>query len=998
MYFSINTIDYNQIKDRLEINQSKMRTTAIVYLFKYNNTQYAYKEYKAAYKRNDVSQYLTDIIFTLTNNEFSSSLKAKMAMPEILVKNAGVVTGFMMHGIPEDCYYKTTNGKTKEFTLGKLISIIEDNNISRTTASDIDKKIIHFSKRLINDIAYLHSIGVVVGDGFSDDNILIRQVGERWYPYYIDVDSYGLAKSNNPIGTYNSVGFKPPEGDENTPPSVETDIWKMSVIIFRLFSKSPQVGEITKASDDPESLNRIKICFGVEACELIKKGLSEKANERPSVAKFDSVFNENETAQNPPWTNFEQSIEECVNELVNFVDYSLSKLHPEDGVYITSQGRKKIEKHFGIDNLYASKNKKIYDEILQMLNKKTKSNTVFEPANTFNGGFPTSSDANKPKQPQANTKKTDQNLLKKIKRVNTLLAFNLVTAILLVANLWLSKCQISLSYWNYIAVCLPIVSAIIYLFVTDITDEKKSTGWAKFDTVLSWLLGGSFIPVLGGLYALFVDVDNDTFALSFLRISEIVLVVFAIPFLAITTIQGIRYLKNNKFNDQHIAAISTSSIILCSALAILVFCVIWNLFAFNSLFSSLKVGSTVTLGSYEQDGDSSNGKEPISWTVESIDDGKALLLSDVCLYAMPYNSDSKDNSWTNSDLRKWLNNEFYQSAFSSEKQDVVCEGEIITKRLSNKVGHTYGETYGEAEVTLDKVFVPDLSEFEMLTNELNVSPVAKEIFLKNNPTYGKENYQSMFWTRSPYGEQQNYACGYITETEQRMSYSTTPTMYAMVRPAIIIDVELYSNLLKEDQKHYPSNVDVGLGAPYENQVKPHYYCYENGTYVYADSTRGFGPGVWADPNESVDFDSYIYKEFCNRLEHDPVMAAAVFASADRKLGTRYTGNFYSEIKNDWISGINNAAKNFIGNMYLWDNETTAFEKLLKSTSDISIKNANGEEIETLRIQSGDEQPIICGPERLKTSASSKYLCFTITVKGTQLTLLFLIDFGFQPVI
>ena len=45
---------------------------------------------------------------------------------------------------------------------------------------------------------------IIVGDGFSDDNILIRQKNDKWYPFYIDVDSYGLANSDNPIVTYNS--------------------------------------------------------------------------------------------------------------------------------------------------------------------------------------------------------------------------------------------------------------------------------------------------------------------------------------------------------------------------------------------------------------------------------------------------------------------------------------------------------------------------------------------------------------------------------------------------------------------------------------------------------------------------------------------------------------------------------------------------------------------------------------------------------------------------
>lgn len=160
----------------------------------------------------------------------------------------------------------------------------------------------------------------------------------------------------------------------------------------------------------------------------------------------------------------------------------------------------------------------------------------------------------------------------------------------------------------------------------------------------------------------------------------------------------------------------------------------------------------------------------------------------------------------------------------------------------------------------------------------------------------------------------------------------------------------------------------------------------------------FGPGVWVDPNEPVDYNSFVYQVFCDRLEHDPVMAAAVFAYADKQLGTRYTGSFYSEIKDDWITGINNAAETFVNDMNLWAGETNAFEELLESTADISIIYAGGEEIQTLRMRLGDGQPLVYGPETLKTTAPWKYLCFTVHVKTTEITLSFLIDLGFQPVI
>ena len=209
-----------------------------------------------------------------------------------------------------------------------------------------------------------------------------------------------------------------------------------------------------------------------------------------------------------------------------------------------------------------------------------------------------------------------------------------------------------------------------------------------------------------------------------------------------------------------------------------------------------------------------------------------------------------------------------------------------------------------------------------------------------------------------------------------------------------------SDLLENEQTQISTDYNGSWSSSDNSQTRPHYYCYDD-TYsvsLSADGVVNFGPGVWVDPNEPVDYNSYVYQIFRDRLEHDPAMAAAVFAYADKQLGTRYTGSFYSEIKDDWITGINNAAETFVNDMNLWAGETNAFEELLESTADISIINAGGEEIQTLRMRLGDGQPLVYGPETLKTTAPWKYLCFTVHVKTTEITLSFLIDLGFQPVI
>ena len=91
---------------------------------------------------------------------------------------------------------------------------------------------------------------------------------------------------------------------------------------------------------------------------------------------------------------------------------------------------------------------------------------------------------------------------------------------------------------------------------------------------------------------------------------------------------------------------------------------------------------TYTFGSYEQDGDSSNGKEPIEWLVLDRDGDKALLLSK---YALDYQSFmpfyepvTEPYTWESCSLRRWLNGTFLNAAFSADEQQRLLTTTVIT--------------------------------------------------------------------------------------------------------------------------------------------------------------------------------------------------------------------------------------------------------------------------------------------------------------------------------
>lgn len=124
------------------------------------------------------------------------------------------------------------------------------------------------------------------------------------------------------------------------------------------------------------------------------------------------------------------------------------------------------------------------------------------------------------------------------------------------------------------------------------------------------------------------------------------------------------------------------------------------------------VGDVVEFGAYEQDNDLSNGNEPLEWIVVDSDNenGSVMLLSRYVIDTYPYavlpddDIDYFKNSvlqWENSDIREWLNKEFYQNAFETDEQRY-----ILSTELNND------DKEGTLQLgTIDNIFLLSVDEF-----------------------------------------------------------------------------------------------------------------------------------------------------------------------------------------------------------------------------------------------------------------------------------------------
>ncbi len=115
------------------------------------------------------------------------------------------------------------------------------------------------------------------------------------------------------------------------------------------------------------------------------------------------------------------------------------------------------------------------------------------------------------------------------------------------------------------------------------------------------------------------------------------------------------------------------------------------------------VGESVFFGNYEQDNNTSNGKEEIEWVVLAKESSRILVISKYALDSKPYNTTGTDVTWETCSLRKWLNNEFLNTAFTAEERK-----RIPTVTVSADKNPSYRTNPGNS--TQDKVFLLSIPE------------------------------------------------------------------------------------------------------------------------------------------------------------------------------------------------------------------------------------------------------------------------------------------------
>jgi len=211
----------------------------------------------------------------------------------------------------------------------------------------------------------------------------------------------------------------------------------------------------------------------------------------------------------------------------------------------------------------------------------------------------------------------------------------------------------------------------------------------------------------------------------------------------------------------------------------------------KELIANAKAGDYVFFGSYEQDGDISNGTEPIEWLVLGKENGKLLLLSRYGLDVKQFSDSPEKAGWENSDIRDWLNGTFINSTFNTENLNEILQTTLVNALSDNDIDDKNQkpeaiedekqDVSSSMQKSRDRVFLLSEQEIELYLagNEKRQCDATKATSKKG---IQDNNGKCSWWLRTASKDKND--CIYIVSSERGEIKNSPYNAENAVRPAI----------------------------------------------------------------------------------------------------------------------------------------------------------------------------------------------------------------------
>ena len=119
---------------------------------------------------------------------------------------------------------------------------------------------------------------------------------------------------------------------------------------------------------------------------------------------------------------------------------------------------------------------------------------------------------------------------------------------------------------------------------------------------------------------------------------------------------------------------------------------------FAAKCKTLKDGDTIYFGSYEQDNNRANGKEPIEWIVIGENGSRKGLMSKYGLFCTPFNRNGNDRWGFGADIQERLNDSFLNDAFTEAERGLISRTGKYNDYVKLPDKHTVEEVLTKEEM------------------------------------------------------------------------------------------------------------------------------------------------------------------------------------------------------------------------------------------------------------------------------------------------------------
>lgn len=160
----------------------------------------------------------------------------------------------------------------------------------------------------------------------------------------------------------------------------------------------------------------------------------------------------------------------------------------------------------------------------------------------------------------------------------------------------------------------------------------------------------------------------------------------------------------------------------------------------SSALANAKVGDVVKFGTYYLTVDLFSGKGEIEWVVLKKEDNKLLLLSLYAIDRMRFDSSTDDALWPDSSLRKTLNTDFIDDAFSEQQSQLIVDTTLVTNNVT----------------TQDKVFLLSESEYQQYNEEGKIPALQHTEYAKARDGQGASYYSGDYDNTVYMRDSENY--------------------------------------------------------------------------------------------------------------------------------------------------------------------------------------------------------------------------------------------------